>query len=107
MNKTYKIFRRTILISTLALLAACASHGNKFDPAKVDLLTPGQSNIGDATALLGKPTSVSTAANGSKLLQWQYVQAVLIAGKGAHVAILFDQTEKMVRVTHRYESGSN
>ena len=106
MNLPKRSMRRVFLVAALSLLGACASQGNKFDPAKVDQLTPGLSTISDATILLGKPTSVSTAANGSKLLQWQFVQAVLLAGQGAHVAILFDQSEKMVRVTHRFETGT-
>ncbi|MBW8833495.1 MAG: hypothetical protein JF606_29810 [Burkholderiales bacterium] len=64
-------------------------------------MRPGESTINDAILVLGKPTSTSTLANGSTLLQWQYSQGTLIGGNGAHVAVLFDSRSRMVRVTHR------
>lgn len=102
--------RRTIckifpILTTATFLASCASHGNKFNAADVDKLRPGQSTIADAVTLLGKPTATSIQANGSTLLQWQFVQAVLLSARAAHLAILFDASDRMVRVTHRYESN--
>ena len=83
------------------VLAGCMTVGNKFDPALVDRLEPRVSTTADAIALLGKPGAESTNADGSKLLQWQYAQGTPVGGSGAHVAVLFDATGRMVRVTHR------
>lgn len=88
----------------LLVLAACSTTGNKFDIAKVDQLQPGISTSADAIQLLGPPTSESSFQNGTRLLQWQYAQGTLIGGSGAHVAILFDATAKMVRVTHKFST---
>lgn len=93
--------RLAAVITAVGIMTACTTIGNKFDPAFVDQLTPGTSTTDDAIRLLGKPSAVSTGANGSRLLQWQYVQGTPIGGSGAHVAVLFDQDGKMVRVTHR------
>lgn len=91
----------TALLSAIAL-SACMTIGSKFDIESVDQLKPGESSISDAKALLGPPTAESTQANGSKLLQWQYSQGTLVGGNGAHAAILFDATGKMIRVTHKF-----
>ena len=93
-----------ILLSSvlLFLLVGCAmTVGNTFDPDKVDLLTPGVSTSADAKQLLGEPTAESSYEDGSKLLQWQFSSGTVFGGWGAHVAILFDRHDKMVRVTHK------
>ena len=72
--------------------------GKIFDPARVDQLTPGVSTISDAKKLLGPTSSESSFPNGSSLVQWQYISG----SKGAHVAILFDPNNKMLRVTHKF-----
>jgi regulator of RNase E activity RraA len=95
------IVRAAVLAVCIGVLAACMTVGTKFDINKVDQLKPGVSTMEDATQLLGPAKAVSTMANNSKLLQWQYVQGTPVGGSGSHVAILFDATGKMVRVTHR------
>lgn len=91
----------SVWIIASTILVGCTTIGHKFDPAKVDQLVPGESSTADATQLIGKPSSESTAADGSKVLQWQYVQGTPFGGSSAHIAILFDKSGKMVRVTHR------
>ena len=96
---------RVAFLSVACLIvsvSACTTIGSKFDVAKVDQLQPGISTSSDAIALLGKPTSESSMQDGSKLLQWLYSQGTLVGGSGAHVAILFDATGKMVRVTQKF-----
>ena len=39
-----------------------------------------------------------------KLLQWQEIKPGFMAASGAHIAILFDTSGRMVRMTHRYQS---
>lgn len=72
--------------------------GKIFDPTRVDQLTPGVSTIADAKQLMGPTSSESSFPNGQSLLQWLYVSG----SKGAHVAILFDPNNKMLRVTHKF-----
>jgi hypothetical protein len=95
--------RRVIATALLLFVAlACTTVGNKFDPSRAEQLTPGTSSIEDATNLLGAPSSETNLADGTKLLQWQYVQGTALGtGSGAHVAILFDATGKMIRLAHR------
>jgi len=81
------------------------TSGNVFDINKVDQLTPKVSTEADAKRLLGAPTSVTSMAHGAQLLQWLYSQGTATGGSGAHVAILFDQEGKMIRVQHRLQTG--
>jgi len=85
----------------LLLCVGCATVGSKFAIEKAEELQPGVSTIDDAIHLIGKPTSESTYADGSQLLQWSYAQGSLVGGSGAHLAILFDSNGTMVRITHR------
>lgn len=97
---------RTLSVALLsASLVACMTIGSKFDLAKTDQLTPGVSTMSDAIQLLGPVRAESTWQNNSKLLQWQYVQGTPVAGSGAHLAILFDASGKMVRITHKSSTG--
>lgn len=96
------IHRTFAPICLVVALSACTTIGKKFDIAKVDQLEPGVSTIADAVKLLGPSTAESSLANNSKLLQWQYSQGSIVASSGAHVAILFDQAGRMVRITHKF-----
>jgi hypothetical protein len=90
-----------VVLAVVLGLTACAQRGTRFDVDKVSELQPGISTDQDAIAKLGPPMAVSNAASGNKLLQWQYVYGTALAtGGGAHVAILFGQDGKMIRVTH-------
>ncbi|GLC25047.1 hypothetical protein [Roseisolibacter agri] len=94
--------RRFAIAGALALLCACVTVGNKFDPAKADQLTPGTSTIADATRLLGPISAETNMPDGTKLLQWQYSRGTAVGtGSGAHMAILFDTQGRMVRIAHR------
>ena len=86
-------------------LAGCVYQqlGTRFDPELISRLTPGISTEQDAINLLGKPAALSTNADGSQLLQWQYVYGTAIGiGGGAHAAILFGRDGKMIRVTQLF-----
>lgn len=97
---------RTLAVSLLAIsIAACMTIGSKFDLAKADQLTTGVSTMNDAIQLLGPVSAESTMQNNSRLLQWQYAQGTLVGGSGAHLAILFDASGKMVRITHKSSTG--
>ena len=89
------------LVLIVGLLLGCTTIGDTFDIDKVDELTPGVSTVAEAKRLLGNPSAESNYADGSKLLQWQYVTGTLIGGSGAHVAILFGRDGRMIRVTHK------
>lgn len=78
-------------------LSACATHGTKFDSAKVDTLQPGITTVEEVTATLGKPYSMSDMGKNGKLLQWIYTGM----GGSSHVAILFRPDGTMERITQR------
>lgn len=92
--------RRAIVVLAIAALAGCASQPRVTE--KASQLRPGVSTKADAVQLLGKPRAVSAAGNG-ELLQWIDQHGPFSASMD-HVAILFDQSGRMVRVTHRYET---
>jgi hypothetical protein len=92
---------RLLIVSLAFAIAACTTLGNKFDPDRVDDLKPGISTIADATAILGPPAFDSPDSHGSRLLQWQYTRISAFSGlSGADIGILFDDTGRMIRVTH-------
>jgi len=98
----YTRSRLFIAVLTFAV-ASCATIGNKFDLDRVDDLKPGISTIADATAILGPPALQSPYSNGSRLLQWHYTQISAFSGlSGADIGILFDDTGRMIRVTHSF-----
>lgn len=103
MTQSKRLMPIILAISLAFSLSACVyqQHGTRFDVAAVNELQPGVSTKQDAIAKLGKPKAVSTNADGSQLLQWQYVYGTAIGvGGGAHVAILFEPDGKMIRVKH-------
>lgn len=93
--------RTLFVVIAGAFLAACITIGKTFDPQKVEQLQPQKSTVADATALFGPATSETSYDNGNKLLQWQYSQGTPIGGGGAHVAVLFDQSGRMIRVVQK------
>ena|SRR6266550_1216731 len=94
---------RLFIIALTFAIAACTTIGNKFDPDRIDDLKPGVSTIADATAILGPPAFESPDGNGTRLLQWQYTQISAFSGlSGADIGILFDDTGRMIRVTHSF-----
>ena len=85
----------------MLLIAGCMTIGTKFDIDRADQLKPGVSTIEDAVQLLGPAKAESAYNDNSKLLQWQYVQGTLVGGSSSHLAILFDRSGRMVRITHK------
>jgi len=60
-------------IPTLALfLAGCATSGAHLDQNKLASLKPGVTTIADTEALLGTPQSVSSRADGTTTLGYQF-----------------------------------
>jgi hypothetical protein len=99
----FERMRPIIVAIILAFLSACVyqQHGTRFDANAVNELQPGVSTKEDAIAKLGKPSSVTTKADGTQLLQWQYVYGTAIGtGGGAHAAIIFGPDGRMIRVHH-------
>lgn len=93
---------RPLAVALLLLSAACVTIGHKFDPARADDLVPGQSTEADAARVLGKPTTETFMADGTRLLHWQYSQGTALGtGSGAHVAIRFTGDGKMIRLVQR------
>jgi len=94
----------TLLVATVVI--SCTTVGNKFNPEDVNKLTPGVSTLAEATEILGPPMSTSALPDGNMLYQWQYAQGTALgAGSGAHLAIAFDQSNTMIKVTHMSSTG--
>lgn len=68
--------------------------------ARIDDLRPRVTTTEGARAIFGQPMSQSAIAGGT-LLQWMYQDG----SKVAHIAVLFDQTGTMVRVTTQTRIG--
>lgn len=92
MNKSILIYALIAFIVT-----GCATHGTKFDSAKVDTFQPGITTVEEVTAALGKPYSTNDMGKNGKLLQWIYTGM----GGSSHVGILFRPDGTMERVATR------
>lgn len=83
-------------------LAACGAvnYGPvSYSPEKLSTLEPGVTTLHEAKLVFGTPTSEMDVPDGGTLLQWQ--QRKTDAAPGAtdsHVAILFDDDGKMVKI---------
>lgn len=95
--------RKLVAIASLVMLTACATRGTKFEMADVDAMQPGVTTKEEAIAKLGKPKAVSTKPDGTTVLQWMYIEASPLHGKGNHAVIIFDKDGKMVRLAHKSE----
>lgn len=95
------------VLASAALALGCASVGQDFDMAEVDRLQPGVTTLEQAKEKLGKPQSISHAADGRVGVVWVRSQAVMGSASSKGVAILFDKDGKMIRVVNRNETKTN
>ena len=93
--------RILLCLATSILVASCAAP-TTIGP-KAAQLRPGVTTIDEAIASMGPPKSKSSAGTGV-LLQWMETNVGFAVANGAHVAILFDASGKMVKITHEYRS---
>lgn len=95
--------KKLMMIAVMLALTACVTRGQKFEMSDVDAMQPGVTTKEEAIGKLGKPKAVSNRPDGSTLLQWMFIEASPLHGKGSHAAILFDKDGKMIRVSHKSE----
>ncbi|GAB1387516.1 hypothetical protein MASR1M59_26640 [Melaminivora sp.] len=95
------------VLAGVALVAGCASVGQDFEMTEVDRFQPGLTTLEQAKEKLGKPQSVTTAADGRIGVVWVRSQATMGSASSKGVAILFDKDGKMIRVVNRNEIKSN
>lgn len=90
-----------LVLTAMALAVACAQPATaRLRMEKLAELQPGVTTTQDVIELFGQPQSVSDAGGGNQLLQW--IRASPFGAK--HIAILFDASGKMIRITHRFKS---
>jgi outer membrane protein assembly factor BamE (lipoprotein component of BamABCDE complex) len=94
-----------VFLGFLLLVAGCVyQQGHRFDANAVRQLQPRVSTEQDAITQLGVPAARSNYADGTQLLQWQYVYGTTTgAGGNAHAAILFGPDHKMIRVVELFQ----
>ena len=96
---------RKLIVTGVAAACLTGCVAPKFYAQQVvDQLKPGVSTLGDATRLLGEPVASSAFDNGT-LVHWIDIQGSIFRKHGAHLAIFFDGSDKMVRVTHKFDSN--
>lgn len=91
--------KKLMIVVAMFALAACASHGTRFDMADVEAMQPGVTTYDEAVQKLGKPKAQNFAADGSKTVTWIYATA--IGARGTKIA--FDKDGKMVRIMSKVE----
>lgn len=94
-----------LIFTILLLLAGCAfQQGQRFDAATVEQMQPGATTEQDAIAQLGPPAKTINNADGTRLLQWQYVYGTTGTWTGdAHAAILFGPDHRMIKVVEVFQ----
>ena len=94
-----------LILSFMLLVAGCAiQEGQRFDATTVQQMQPGVTTQQDAIAALGKPAKTVSNADGTQLLQWQYIYGTSASWTGdAHAAILFGPDQKMIRVVEVFQ----
>lgn len=94
-----------LIFTVLLLLAGCAfQQGQRFDMSTVEQMQPGATTEQDAIEQLGKPARTTSNADGTRLLQWQYVYGTTGTWTGdAHAAILFGPDHRMIKVVEVFQ----
>lgn len=83
---------------------ACASFGTGFDWGQVDQLRQGMT-IEEVHKIMGKPNSVTFAADSSTLELWMYSHATALGTGGSRsVSVKFDRLGRMVRILNRTDT---
>ena len=96
-------FTTLVVVAALAL-GGCAFFAKPKGMAAVDGFQPGVTTIKQAMAVLGRPQSVATQANGASVLGWLHTTPSPLGAANQGVTILFAADGRMVRVLQRYEN---
>ena len=96
--------KKHILAAAAATFLMGCTVSQTYPRETINQLKPGVSTIGDATRLLGEPVATSKIETDT-LVQWIDIQGWPFRKHGAHLAILFDSGDKMVRITHQYDAN--
>jgi len=102
--------RKALLVSMLLtlsmFLASCSVIGTVYKHENFKQLQPGMSEQEVIAILEAEPISRSVLDSGY-LLQWQYSYGTALATGGArHLAILFSNDNKMVKITQNTQVGA-
>lgn len=95
--------KKLMIVAAMFALAACVSHGQKFEMSDVDAMQPGVTTYDEAVAKLGKPKSQHFAKDGTKIVTWVYARAGGFTSEVKGTGMIFDQDGKLVRITSKSE----
>jgi hypothetical protein len=101
--------RKTLLIALLLsslFLTSCSVIGTVYKHENFQQLQPGMTEQ-EVIAILGAQPCSRSALKDGYLLQWQYSYGTALATGGArHLAVLFSNDNKMVKITQNTQIGS-
>ena len=86
----------TVLLGAAALVSGCVSMGTNYDPAAVAKLQPGMTRS-EVVALLGKPNSIATAADGSEQLLWVHSKGSMFGATARSVTLPFGTDGRLIQ----------
>lgn len=95
-------FKCITCVLVVFFIASCAAPTTLSE--KTYQLTSGVTTIDQAISIMGSPKARSSVGAGGTLLQWMETRVGYMSANVAHVAILFDSSGKMVKITHEYRS---
>ena len=100
-------FRFASMLVGAVLISGCVSVGQDFEMADVDRMQPMVTTFEQVKEILGKPQSVSSAADGGSVAGWVRSKASPVGHSTKSVMIMFDKNGKFVRVVNRHEAKTN
>lgn len=91
------------LLALSAPLFGCVSLGSNYDAAAVEMLRPGMYRT-EVIALLGRPTTSVTLADGSQHLVWTHSQGSMFGAKARSLTLIFGPDGRYLRTFSEAET---
>ena len=101
-----RIIALALLVIIAPLPAACVTMGPNYDPALVESLRPGMDRS-EVIALLGRPTTTVTMADGSQHLMWVHSKGSMFGANARAVTLIFGADGKYQRTLSQVETDTN
>ena len=94
----------TVFAVVVPIVTGCVSMGPNYDPAAVAKLTPGMDRA-EVIALLGRPSTTVTLADGSQHLVWTHSRGSIGSARARSLTLVFGPDGKYLRTFSEAETN--